>query len=151
LFLYGRLYPTNVRWLPYFSLSFSVLTQLWFAYWLYLMAHTTLEFSSVSVRVTRPLREWSGPLRAVRQAYFYRSVLAIRTTERVWHGWALKVAPSDAPLVDELKRHLQPGVWLDDRQARVRFFGRLFLVHAMLLVLTLVGGRLVGQLERLLR
>jgi len=150
LFLFSRLYPVDVKWLVYFSLTFPVLSQLWSAYSFYLPAHTVLEFSSVSLRLTRslPRREWSGPLRAVRHAYFYRGLLAIRTTERVSHGWAIKVAPSDAPLVEELKRHLGPGVWLDGRQARLRFVGRLFLVHAILLVLALVGGRLGSLIEK---
>ncbi|SRR5213594_1024944 len=150
LFLFSRLYPLDIKWLLYFSLTFPVLSQLWAAYSLYLPAHTVLEFSPVSLRLTRslPVREWSGPLCAVRTAYFYRGVLAIRTTERVWHGWAIKVAPSDAPLVEELKRRLGPGVWLDGRQGRLYFVGRQVLVHAILLAVTLIGGRLVNHIER---
>ena len=132
-----------------------MLSQLWFAHWLYLLAHTVLEFSSVSLRLTRslPAREWSGPWRAVRHAYFYGGILAISTTERVWHGWAIKLAPGDAPLVEELKRQLGPGVWLDDRQARLRFIRSVYLVHVILFLLgvALVGTRLVNHLERLLR
>jgi hypothetical protein len=80
----------------------------------------------------------------VRRAYFYRGLLAITTTDSVWHGWAVKVPPSDARLVDELKRYLGPGVWLEDRQARIRVF-RPFVVQAMLLVLASVAGRLVER------
>jgi hypothetical protein len=87
----------------------------------------------------------------VRAAYFYRGILAITTTERVWDGWAVKLAPSDATIVEELKRCLGPDVWRGDREARIRFFGRLFLVHAMLLVLILVGGRLASHLDHALR
>jgi hypothetical protein len=145
LFRLSRVYPEGITWWLYFSLSFSVLSELWFAHWLYLLAHTVLEFSSVSLRLTRslPAREWSGPWRAVRHAYFYRGILVIKTTERIWHGWAIKPAPSDAPLVDEFKRHLGPGVWLDDRQARLRFIGSVFLVHAIVLVVTLVALQLL--------
>ena len=57
-------------------------------------------------------------------------------------------APSDAPLVEELKRRLGPGVWLDGRQGRLYFVGRQVLVHAILLAVTLIGGRLVNHIER---
>jgi hypothetical protein len=86
----------------------------------------------------------------VRTASFYRGILAITTTDHLWGGWALKVAPSDAPVVEELKRYLGPGVWLDDRQARIRFF-RVFVVDAILIVLAFVGFRLLSHVERLLR
>jgi len=78
----------------------------------------------------------------VSRAYLHRGFLAIRTTEQLWPDWAIKVASSDVLLVEELKFYLAPGVWLDGRRARLRFAGRVLLVHAILLVLALLGGRL---------
>ena len=146
-------YPLDVRWLLYFSMSFSVLFQLWFAYFFYLPAHTVPDFGSAGLRLTRsfPVRGWSGPWRAVRQAYLHHGFFAIRTTERFWPGWAIKVAPSDPLLLEELRRYLGPGVWLDGRQARLRFVGRLLLAQLILIVVTLLGGRLVNLVERALQ
>jgi len=62
------------------------------------------------------------------------------------HGAVL--APSDVLLVEEIKGYLGPGVWLDDRQARLRFAGRVLLAQAILIVLSLLGGRLVNLIER---
>jgi hypothetical protein len=140
LLRFGKLYPVDVRWLLYLSTAFPVLLQLWGAYFVYLQAHTALEFSLVGLRLTRPLpfRAWSGPWRDVRQFYLHKGLFAIRTTERLWPGWAIKVAPSDALLVEELKRYLGPGVWRDPH-ARLRFAGRiLILVHAILFGLALL-------------
>src|SRR6266850_2496726 len=144
------LYPVDIRWLLYFSMTLSVLYPLWFAYFLYRPAHTVLEFSSASLRLTRslPFRTWSGSWRAVRQSSLHKGFFAIRTTERFWAGWAIKVAPSDVLLVEEIKGYLGPGVWLDDRQARLRFAGRVLLAQAILIVLSLLGGRLVNLIER---
>jgi hypothetical protein len=144
------LYPVDIRWLLYFSTTFSVLYLLWFAYFFYLPAHTVLEFSSASLRLTRslPFRAWSGSWRAVRQSYLHKGFFAIRTTERLCPGWAIKVAPTDVLLIEELKRYLGPGVWLGDRQARLRFAGRVLLAQVILIVLTLLGGRLVNFIER---
>jgi hypothetical protein len=152
LLRFGGLFPADVRWSLYFSVSFSVLSPLWIAYFVYLPAHTILEFTSVSLRLTRslPFHEWSGPWRAVKQAYLHKGFFAIKTTERLWHGWAVKVAPSDVPLVDELRLYLSPGVWVDGRQATLRLAGRVFLVHAILLALTLLGGRLLNHIEKVL-
>jgi len=63
LLRFGWLYPVDIKWLLYFSLTFSVLCQLWSAYFFYLPAHTVLEFSPVSLRLIRslPFRAWSGP------------------------------------------------------------------------------------------
>jgi len=144
------LYPVDIRWLLYFSMTLSVLYPLWFAYFLYRAAHTVLEFSSGSLRLTRslPFPPWSGSWRAVKQSYLHKGFFAIRTTERFWAGWAIKVAPSDVRLVEEIKGYLGPGVWLDGRQARLRFAGRVLLAQAILIVLSLLGGRLVNPIER---
>jgi hypothetical protein len=129
-----------------------VLYHLSAAYFVYLPAHTVLEFSPMSLRLTRslPFRAWSGSWRAVRYAYLYRGFFAIATTERLWPGWAIKVAPGDVLLAQELKVHLGPGVWLDDRQATRRFVSRVLIVHAIVLVLTLLGGHLVYHIEKAL-
>jgi hypothetical protein len=51
-------------------------------------------------------------------------------------------------LVDEFRRCLSPGVWLDRRHAKRRLVTRvLVLAHAILLALAL----LVGVIERVLR
>lgn len=150
LLRFGGLYPVDIRWLVYFSTTFSVLIQLWVASFLYLPAHTVLEFSAVNLRLTRslPLRAWSGPWRDVKRSYLHQGLFAIRTTERLWPGWAIRVSPSDVPLVEELKRYLGPGVWLDGRRARLRFAGRvLSLVHVIVLGLAL----LVYLIERTFR
>jgi len=84
----------------------------------------------------------------VRQSSLHKGFFAIRTTERFWAGWAIKVAPSDVLLVEEIKGYLGPGVWLDDRQARLRFAGRVLLAQAILIVLSLLGARLVNLIER---
>ena len=150
LLRFGELYPADIRWLVFSSAIFSVLIQLWVAYFLYLPAHTVLEFSAVSLRLTRslPFRAWSGPWRDVRRCYLHQGHFAIRTTKHLWPGWAIKVAPSDVLLVEEIKGYLGPGVWLDDRQARLRFAGRVLLAQAILIVLSLLGGRLINLIER---
>jgi hypothetical protein len=150
---FGWLYPVEIRWLVYFSWTFPILSELWMAYFFYLPAHTVLEFSPVSLRLTRslPFREWSGQWPAVKQAYFHKGFFAIGTTERLWPGWAIKVAPDDVALIEEFKLYLGPGAWLDGRQATLRLAGRVLLVHAFLLGLTLLGGRLVNHIERALR
>lgn len=121
------------------------------AYFIYLPAHTVLEFSSVSLRLTRslPLREWSGSWRDVRRSYYlHPGVFAIKTTGRIFPGWAIKVAPEDSLLVDELKRHLGPGVWLDRLHPKRRNIVRLVvIVHGVLIALAL----LVGLIDKMLR
>jgi hypothetical protein len=153
LFRFGALYPVDHRWLLYLSVSVAVLSPLWTAYFLYLPAHTVLEFTSVSLRLTRsvPFREWSGPWRGVKQAYLHKGFFAIETTEGLWQGWAVRVAPADIPLVDELRLYLGAGVWVDGRRATLRLAGRVFLVHASLLAFTLFGVGLVHHIEKVLR
>ena len=141
----------NIRRVLYLQTAISALVPLWVAYFVYLPAHTVLEFSSVSIRLTRslPFREWSGAWRDVRRSYYlHTGLFAIRTTARLWPGWTIKVAPNDVLLVDEFRRCLSPGVWLDRRHAKRRLVTRvLVLAHAILLALAL----LVGVIERVLR
>ncbi len=141
----------HIRRFLYLQTSISALVPLWVAYSVYLPAHTVLEFSSARLRLTRstPFREWSGPWRDVTRAYCLREGLfKVRTTQRLWPGWTLKVAPRDAPLVEELKRYLGPGVWLDRPHAKRRVVARVIvLVHAILLALAVA----VSLLERALR
>ena len=149
LLRFSELYPINIRWVVCFSTTFAVLFQLWGAYLVYLPAHTVLEFSSVSLRLTRslPFRAWSGPWRDVGQLYLHKGLFVIRTPERLWPGWAIKVAPGEVSLVEELKRYLGPGVWREPHP-RLRFAGRaLSLVHAILFGLAL----LVYLLEKAFR
>src|SRR6266850_6427484 len=139
----------TVRRLLYLQTAISALVPLWVAYFVYLPAHTVLEFSSVSLRLTRsrPFREWSGPWRDVGQLYLHKGLFVIRTPERLWPGWAIKVAPGEVSLVEELKRYLGPGVWREPHP-RLRFAGRaLSLVHAILFGLAL----LVYLLEKAFR
>ena len=141
----------TVRRFLYLQTAISALVPLWVAYFVYLPAHTVLEFSSVSLRLTRslPFREWSGPWRDVRRSYYlHKGLFAIRTTTRLWPGWTIKVAPNDVLLVEEFRRCLGPGVWLDRPHAKRRVVGRVVvLAHAILLALAL----LVGVLDRVLR
>ena len=74
----------------------------------------------------------------------------IRTTERQWPEWAIKVLPKDAMVVEDVKRHLAPGMWLDGYRAGRGFIGALFLPILILGVICLIGGRLVGLVERVL-
>jgi hypothetical protein len=142
---------SSIRWLVFVQISIAVGVPLWVAYFIYLPAHTVLEFSSVSLRLTRllPHREWSGSWRDVRRAcYLHPGVFAIRTTQRIWPGWAIKVAPEDSLLVEELKRYLNPDVWIDRTHATRRHIGRVVLLaHVILIALAL----LVGFVERALR
>jgi len=141
----------NIRRPLYLQTSISALVPLWVAYFVYLPAHTILEFSSARLRLTRsiPFREWSGPWRDVTRAYYLREGLfKIMTTQRLWPGWTIKVGPSDALLVEEIKSYLGPSVWLDRPHAKRRFVVRMIvLVHAILLALAVA----VSLLERALR
>jgi hypothetical protein len=104
---YRQKYPIDIRWLLYFSVSFMGLIQLWVACFFYLPAHTVLEFSAAGLRLTRsPFRTRSGSWQSVKQAYFNGGLFVIRTTERQWPGWAIKVVPKDATIVEDVKRYL---------------------------------------------
>ncbi len=142
--------PTIRRSL-YLQTSISALVPLWVAYFVYLPAHTVLEFSSARLRLTRstPFREWSGPWRDVTRAYYVREGLfKVGTTQRLWPGWTIKVASSDALVVEELKRYLGPSAWRDRPHAKRRFVARaIVLVHAILLALAIA----VSLLGRALR
>jgi hypothetical protein len=138
---FGALYPAEIRWIWYLPAVVGGLVMLWGAYLVYLPAHTVFEFTSVSARLSRPLpfREWSGPWRDVRWSFLHNGLLAIRTTERLWPGWAIKVDPADRLLVDELQTYLGQGVWRD-RGARLRTARKgLHLVHAILFGLGLLA------------
>ena len=142
---------SSVRRLVYLQVAISAGVPLWMAYFIYLPAHTVLEFSSVSLRLVRslPFREWSGSWRDVKRSYYlHPGVFAIKTTQRIWPGWAIKVAPQDMGLVEELKGYLGPGVWLDRSHAKRRRVVRMVvLVHGILIALVL----LVSLIERVLR
>jgi len=149
LLRFGGHYTANIRWAMYCATISPVLFLLWGAYFVYVPATTVLEFSSVSLRLTRslPFRAWSGPWRDVRRAYLHKGLLAIRTPERVWPAWAVRVTASDALLVEEFKRNLGPGVWRDP-VARLRRAARvLVIIHAILLMLAV----LVGLIEKAFR
>lgn len=86
-------------------------------YFSYTGANTLLEFNETTLRLKHPFKEWTGPWTSVRRAYLSYKTINIQVTDSIWGTWHLRTESRSLPLVEEIKRLVPAGVWLDEKEA----------------------------------
>lgn len=109
--------PSDARSLEWLGPPFVSAMIVVFIYSLAVTAYTLVEFDRATLRIRQPFQEWAGPWTEVRKAFYLNHGLHLQVTDRVWGLWVIRMEPRYLPLVDEIRRRLPEGAWMDEKDA----------------------------------